>query len=209
MISGLGADGRLFKNIQLPGHEVVLTEVVAHSKTDTLSTYSQKIISQYNITSNDIVLGDSLGGMLTIEVAKQVSPKMAILISSIKTIHEAPAYFRLFKALPVYWLIPDKFFTSVGFLAKYVFGHMNDEDAQLFSSMLASSSPKFMKWAMYAILHWDNQVIPPNVHHIHGDVDRVFLIKTIRDAAIIRGGSHIMVFDKADEINILLQNLIN
>lgn len=209
IISGLGADGRLFKHIQLPGHEIVLTDVVDYVQTDTLSTYAQKLINHYDITSNDIVLGDSLGGMIAIEVAKLVSPKMAILISSIKTVKEAPAYFKFFRSVPVYRVIPDKLFTSVGFLAKYAFGHMSKEDAQLFSSMLANSSPRFMKWAMYAILHWENEITPPDLHHIHGDADRVFPIKTIRDATIIKGGSHIMIFDKADEINILLQNLIN
>lgn len=208
MISGLGADGRLFKNIHLPNHAVTLTETLPVQDTDMIATYAQRIIDQYQIKPGDVVIGVSLGGIITIEIAKRVALAHAVLISSIKTIDEAPEYFRFFRTVPVYHLIPDQLFSVGSSMFKTIFGAMAPEDLELFKTMLKDASPQFMRWAMHAVLHWDNQLVPPNVYHIHGDADLVFPIRGIRDAVVIKGGTHIMVFDRADEINSLLKERI-
>ncbi len=64
------------------------------------------------------------------------------------------------------------------------------------------------KWAIGAILHWDNQVIPENVYHIHGDRDKIFPYERLKDATIIHGGTHIMIFNRAKEINNWLKNIL-
>lgn len=210
LISGLGADSRLFKNIVLPsGYEVVLVDWLIPNSTDTLTTYSQKIINQYCIVEKSIAIGVSLGGMISVEIAKQVKLDKVILISSIKTDKEAPWYFKFFRSLPVYKAIPGKLMTHVGFLIKPMFGNMNVNDLQLFKNMLRNSSPVFLKWAMRAALYWKNNVDFPNLYHIIGDNDSVFPYKNIKNpTAIIKDGTHIMVFDKADEINKLLEEIL-
>lgn len=210
LISGLGADSRLFKNIVLPsGYEVVLVDWLIPNSTDTLTTYSQKIINQYSIDEKSIVIGVSLGGMISVEIAKQVKLNKVILISSIKTDKEAPWYFKFFRSLPVYKAIPGKLMTHVGFLIKPMFGNMNANDLQLFKNMLRNSSPVFLKWAMRAALYWKNNVDFPNLYHIIGDNDLIFPYKNIKNpTAIIKDGTHIMVFDKADEINKLLEEIL-
>jgi len=65
-----------------------------------------------------------------------------------------------------------------------------------------------MKWAMYAILHWKNEVIPPNLYHITGDMDLVFDYKRVKNATIVKGGTHIMIFDKSKETNKLLKGIL-
>jgi pimeloyl-ACP methyl ester carboxylesterase len=192
----------------LQGYDVIPVNWLEPDKSDTLSNYSQSIINQYNINNNSVIIGISLGGMIAVEIAKLVSVKKVILISSIKTSDEAPWYFGLFRALPIYKLIPGKWFTSLGFMIKPIFGHMTEEDAWLFNDMLKNSSPVFIKWAMGAVLHWKNEVIPPNLYHITGNKDLVFSYKRIHNAIIVNGGTHIMVFDKAPEINKLLKHIL-
>jgi pimeloyl-ACP methyl ester carboxylesterase len=211
LISGLGADSRLFKNVVLPaGYEAILVDWLIPSYTDTLTTYSQNIINQYSINEDSIVIGVSLGGMISIEIAKQVKLDKVILISSIKTDSEAPWYFKFFRSLPVYKAIPGKLMTHVGFLIKPMFGNMNANDLQLFKSMLRNSSPVFLKWAMWAALYWKNNMVFSNLYHIIGDNDLVFPYKNIKNpTAIIKGGTHIMVFDKADEINKLFAEILS
>ena len=208
LISGLGADTRLYNNIDLHEHEVVPVDWIEPHITDTLTTYAQKIIFQYNIQPGSIVIGTSLGGMLAIEIAKQLPINKVILISSIKTINEAPWYFKLFKNIPAYKLLPDTSISKLGFFIKPIFGHFTEQDAWLFKDMLKKSSPIFVKWAMRAVLKWDNQTIPPNVYHIIGDKDRLFSYKRISDATVIKGGTHIMVFNKAKQINKLLKSIL-
>jgi hypothetical protein len=69
--------------------------------------------------------------------------------------------------------------TYVGFLIRPVFGNMAQDDMQLFKSMLRNSSPVFLKWAMYAVLHWRNSILPDNLYHIIGDKDLVFSLTFI------------------------------
>jgi len=210
LIPGLGADSRLFKNILLPaGHEVVLVDWLIPSETDTLISYSQKLASQYNISNNSVVIGVSLGGMISVEIAKQIKLNKVILISSIKTSSEAPWYFKFFRGLPVYKAIPGKLMTHLGFLVKPMFGQMDPDDLALFKSMLQNSSPIFLKWAMRAALYWKNDVEISNLYHIIGDKDLVFPYQNIKKpTAVIKGGTHIMLFDKAAEINVLLADIL-
>ena len=174
LIAGLGADARVYNNIDLHEYDVTPVDWIEPNKSDTLNTYAQKLIYQFNITPKSIVIGNSLGGMIAIEMAKLIPLNKVILISSIKTINEAPWYFGLFKTLPVYKILPGKLLTNLGVLIKPIFGKMTEQDAWLFNDMLKKSSPGFLKWSMHAALHWDNTIIPANVYHITGDDDHVF-----------------------------------
>jgi pimeloyl-ACP methyl ester carboxylesterase len=208
LIPGLGADTRVYNNIGLNDHEVTCVDWIGPHKTDTLVTYAQKLIHQYRITSGSIVIGNSLGGMIAIEIAKTIPLSKVILISSIKTIDEAPRYFSFFRTLPLYKFIPGKAFTSMGFLIKPLFGKMSAADGWLFNDMLQKSSPAFLKWAMKAALAWNNKTVPANVYIITGDKDLIFSYKRIKDAIIVKGGTHIMVYDKAKEINKILKKIL-
>jgi pimeloyl-ACP methyl ester carboxylesterase len=210
LISGLGADSRLFKNIKLPaGYEAVLINWSLPNANDTLTSYAQDIVNQNNIKDDSVVIGVSLGGMIAVEIAKQVKLNKVILISSIKTDSEAPWYFNVFRKLPVYIAIPGKLMTHLGFLVKPMFGKMKADDLALFKSMLRNSSPIFLKWAMGAVLNWKSDVTYPNLYHIIGDKDLVFPHQNIKNpTAVIKGGTHIMVFDKADQINTLLADIL-
>ena len=209
LIPGLGADARIFQYINLQGHEVIPISWIKPKKSDTLSTYAQKLIDYYKIAPGSIVMGTSLGGMLTIEIAKRVALDKAILISSIKTKSEAPKSHICYRYLPLYKLIPSTWLPQTGFIVRKVMGKMSNHHQELFVSMLEGTSPTFIKWALGAILHWDNQTIPPNVYHIIGDKDKVFPYERIKGATIIKSGTHIMIYTKAKAINNWLKDIIN
>jgi pimeloyl-ACP methyl ester carboxylesterase len=209
LIPGLGADKRIYKNIKLGDYESIGIDWIEPNRKDTLSSYAQNIIDQYHITPGSIVIGNSLGGMLAVEIANRIELKKVILISSIKTIDEAPLYFNVFKYLPVHSLIPGKLFAKMGGLISPLFGKMYSVDAYLFNSMLQNTSPVFIKWAMGAVLRWQNKTIPPNLYHIIGDKDLIFNYKKIKNAIIVKGGTHIMIFDRAREINQILAKILN
>jgi pimeloyl-ACP methyl ester carboxylesterase len=205
----MGADTRLYNNIELPEvYEVIPVDWIEPDVSDTLATYAQKLIQQYNINYNSIVIGCSLGGMLAIEIANRVPLSKVILISSIKTINEAPGYYSFFKMLPVYKILPGSVYTHLGLTIRLIFGRMSAQQLWLFKDMLSKSSPKFLKWAMGAVLKWKNTTIPPNVYHITGDKDLVFNYKRIKNATIVKGGTHIMIFDRAKEINKILKGIL-
>ncbi|MFD2146857.1 hypothetical protein [Mucilaginibacter antarcticus] len=146
--------------------------------------------------------------MIAVEIGKQIKLNKIILISSIKTRSEAPAYFNFFKAVPLYKIVRGNLVRKLGGLMRPMFGQMSEQHLWLFKDMLEKSSPKFIEWAIKAALHWDNETVPANVYHITGDKDLIFNYKRIKDATIIKGGTHIMIFDKAKQINKLLKGIL-
>lgn len=209
LISGMGADERIYRNLKIDNAEVTYANWIEPDKKDTLADYAQKLINHYHITPGSVVIGTSLGGMISVEIAKKIYLRKAILISSIKTIKEEPFYFTLLRWLPVYKLIPNKLIVKLGELAKPLFGKMDSMEVYMFNSMLENTSPSFLKWSMGAVLKWKNKTVPENIYHIVGDNDYVFDHKKIKDAVIVKGGTHIMVFDKAKEINQLIAKTLN
>ncbi len=209
LIAGLGADTRIYDNLDFTGFEVVPVKWLPTDGCDGLESYARKLAEAYSITPNSIVIGNSLGAMIGVEIAKIIPLQKLILTSSIKTVFEAPVYFKLFYNVPIYNIIPEKLFKSVDFLAELVFGQMDKDDTGLFMDMMRGWSTDFLKWGMAAALNWENKVIPPNTYHINGDKDLVFSYKKVKDAIIIKGGTHIMIYDMPNEINAVLKKIFS
>lgn len=208
LIPGLGADYRIYKNIDLTGYHVANIGWIKPGTKDTLASYAQKLIDHYDITPGSTVIGNSLGGMLAIEIAKKISLNKTILISSIKTAGEMPKSFKWYRRIPLYKLMPRGLIGRLGIFVKVVMGQMSADDQWLFIDMLKHTPPHFAKWAIGAILHWDNRVIPGNVYHITGDRDLVFPHERIKGATILKNGTHIMILNRAKEINQWLKNIL-
>lgn len=208
LIPGLGADHRIYRHIDVHGYNAAYVEWIEPTKGDTLTTYAQKLIDHYQIKPGSIVIGNSLGGMIAVEIAKKIDLNKAILISSIKTASEAPPSYKWFRLIPLYRILPAKLFNSLGGIVRFAFGRMSKTDQELFIDMLHQASHTFVKWAVGAVLHWKNDIIPPNAYHITGDDDHVFPHKYIKGAEIVHGGTHLMIFNRAKEINKWLKNIL-
>ncbi|HZY37669.1 MAG TPA: alpha/beta hydrolase [Mucilaginibacter sp.] len=209
LIPGVGADCRIFNRLHFDGHDVMRVDWVTPDSTDTLTTYAQKLIDQYNIAPGSIVIGNSMGGMIAIEMGKIIPLKKIILISSIRTADEAPGYFNFFRSIPVYKIIPENALSSLDYILELFFGNLEKLDKGLFLSMLRKWSPEFLKWAIDAVLKWDNKVVPENTWLITGDKDLVFPYKNAQDAIVVKGGTHVMIYDKAHEISKILKDILN
>jgi pimeloyl-ACP methyl ester carboxylesterase len=210
LISGLGADERLFRNLDLSGFDVVPVTWIVPDKNDSLSAYAGKLIERFEITPQSSVIGVSLGGMLAVEIAKQVTLRHVIIISSIKSLAEAPWYFSFFRAFPVHKLISGGFVKMIGPLVRPLFGvFAGSKESPLFYSMLKNSHPDFLTWAMRAVLQWKGGPALQKIHHLIGDRDLIFQSSRIKDAIVIPKGDHMMVFTRANEISAIIRNILN
>jgi len=210
LISGLGADERLFKNLDLSGYDVVPVTWIEPEKADTLTTYATKLINQFGIEPGSNLIGVSLGGMLTVEIAKQIELNKAIIISSIKSKKESPWYFSFFRNVPVYKLLSGEFIQKVGPVLRPFFGRLTGtKETPMFFSMLKNSNPKFLKWAMGAALHWNGVPASHKIHHLIGTSDLIFYHSLISDAIVIPKGDHMMIFTRAHEISPIIKNILN
>jgi hypothetical protein len=50
------------------------------------------------------------------------------------------------------------------------------------------------------VVNWKNNWQPDDLVHIHGDKDKIFPIKKISSAHIVKEGTHMMIYNRAKEI---------
>ena len=56
-------------------------------------------------------------------------------------------------------------------------------------------------WAIDKAVNWRHDHHIPRLYHIHGDQDRIFPIRYIRNCIPVRGGTHLMLLNKGPEIS--------
>ncbi|MFA6059672.1 MAG: alpha/beta hydrolase [Taibaiella sp.] len=208
MFSGLGADSLAFQNLHLPGYKLVYVDWIPPQKSESLEHYASRIKSRIT-TPDPIVVGLSFGGMVAVEVAKQMRVRKLILISSAKTKHDlATGSFFLFKNLRLYKIIPGSLLKQTNFMVYALFGIKSEKDKKALTEILKSNDPHFFRWAMNNILSWKNETIPPHLIHIHGTSDKIIPYRAVKADYGIKGGGHFMVLNHADTIsNIILDYL--
>lgn len=208
LFSGLGADSLAFQNLHLEGYKLVYVDWIPPQKSESLEHYASRIRSQIT-TPDPIVIGLSFGGMVAVEVAKQIPVRKLILISSAKTKKDlATGSFFLFKNLRLYKIIPGSMLKQTNFMVYTLFGVKSEKDKKALTEILKSNDPHFFRWAMNNILSWKNETVPPHLIHIHGTSDKMIPFAAVKADYGIKGGGHFMVLNYADTIsNIILDYL--
>lgn len=206
-ISGLGANKRAFDFLDLSFCEPVFIEWTKPLPKETLEQYAVRLLKGIS-EPHPIIVGVSFGGMLATEMAKKDPTLKAIIISSNKIAAEFPGFLRIGKYIPLYKWVPAKIVKATGRVAKRFVGPKGIEEKKVFAQILNESNPDFTTWATGAILNWTNTEVPDNVIHIHGDADHLLPYKRVKCNHTIKGGSHLMIMDKAKELSLLLRQII-
>jgi len=81
-ISGLGADKRAFKHLDI-NLELIHIEWTKPLKNESISSYSKRLLVQIDTKEPFLLLGLSFGGIIASELAQITSPEKVIHISSI------------------------------------------------------------------------------------------------------------------------------
>lgn len=208
-ISGLGADQRLFQYLQLQNIKPHFVRWITPEKKESWESYAKRLTSQIP-TSDPIIIGMSMGGMMAVEISKIIPVKKLILISSAKTRHEIPPYFRLLRIFKGHQWIPYRLLTRLGLLiGGWLFGTTCAADDHLLKEIIYDTDKTFFQWSWQRVASWTNDFIPKNVTHIHGDRDHMLPIAFIKADKVIAGGTHLMVVNKAEEISAILQQLLD
>jgi pimeloyl-ACP methyl ester carboxylesterase len=207
-ISGLGADERVFKHIKLPsGYEIVHLAWIKPQESESLKSYALRLAEKIDTTEKFSLVGLSLGGMIAIEIANQFHPAHTILISSIPVSANLPGYYQLAGKLGLQKIVPVSLVKRAARF-KRLFTAETAEDKLMLKSMIANLDESFVKWALNAILTWDNNVLPENLVHVHGSRDEILPKRFIKPTHTIRGAGHLMVMNRASEINAILEKVL-
>lgn len=207
IFSGLGADERVFRNLNLTDYTVVHIPWTTPEKEDTLKSYSKRIANDIN-DLHPILIGLSFGGVMAIEVSKYLTDARIILISSIKSREEMPFYFKWSSLLLLHKLIPDSFLKKPDRLSYWLFGITQPEHKLLFKDVLGDSDLIFVRWAIDQLVKWKNDTIPDKLIHIHGNSDRLIPIRFVKVNHEIRRGGHWMVLEQYNIIEPILKTCI-
>lgn len=209
-ISGLGADKQMFQRIELPEEfNIVHLEWINPLKEETFEHYSKRLAQGIDQSKDFILIGLSLGGLISVEMNKFLRPKFTILISSVVNKKALPSWFVLAGRLHVPKIIPSYFYHHNNFFTNWLFGAHSKEDKQLLGAVMRNASPRFVYWAIPRILRWDNKLIPERMLHLRGTKDVILPFKKAQNTIGIDGGTHFMVFNRAREINKILADSLS
>lgn len=207
-VSGLGADERVFRLLKFEGYRPVHIRWLEPERGEALADYASRLTAQIQ-SDCPVIVGLSFGGLIAVEMAKQIEVEKVILISSAKQVEEIPFYYRLFRWLPIHRVFPFKtLLWAVYWLAYWIFGTETAEERQLLKTILLDTDPHFLKWALHRVVIWNNEAIPKNLCHIHGLRDRIFPIWFARPDYVLERGGHLMILNRAARISTLLEEII-
>ncbi len=207
-VSGLAADSRVFKNIKLPLHcEPVFLEWIEPAEKESLQSYALRLAEGIDANEPFAIVGLSMGGMIVTEIARQYKPVKTILISSIPLSNQLPFYFKAAGKLKLHKLVPVSLVKSAARYKRF-FTLETLEDKSILRAIIDESDDKFIYWAMDAILQWRNQEPPASYIHIHGTRDEVLPLRFTKPTHIIKKGGHLMVMNKAREVNAILGEVL-
>ncbi|MGJ4789455.1 alpha/beta hydrolase [Leptospira koniambonensis] len=209
LISGLGADGRVFDKIDFKAEKPKHISWIDPINGESLANYSKRLLEQIDLSQEVILIGVSFGGIIAVEIAKHIRTKQIIIISSIKTSSERPYFYNLISFLKIVNLIPAFLLKLYTPILSYYFGISSGEDKILLKDFLRNTKGSFVKWALKSILNWKNKEYPKNLIHIHGTKDKLFPYRLIEKPVPIEQGGHFMVLNKFAEISIELSTILN
>src|SRR5688572_7962931 len=205
-ISGLGADDRLFKNLNLSGIEHRFLNWIKPHEKEKFTDYIDRLIFKIDQTQEVILVGVSFGGIVAQEIARRIPVTKVILISSVKSEKEYDLKLKLASLLRANTLLPGKFMKwSAALVANYFFSIRTKKDAAFLAELIETADPWLIEWSVGQILQWKSVGPVKDLHHIHGSNDRVFPLRKIANPIVVPGGGHFMVADMADKLNGILR----
>ena len=208
LISGLGADRRAFYKIKLPrGYQAVYLDWITPLPNESFPDYAKRFSEAIKQDEDFVLIGLSFGGMLASELAKIVSPKKLIIISSLSSYKELPWYFKLAGKLGLHKIISPSFYKQATIMNRFM-GAGNKEMKSIVYSYVNNIDPAFIRWSLNVIVHWSHAERLSDLVHIHGSNDHLLPCRYVKADYTVKNGGHLMVMNRADEVNTILQEVL-
>lgn len=206
---GMAASSLIFERIKLPEDtfEMHLLDWFMPDKSESLVDYAKKMAAQVK-HQEPVLIGVSFGGILVQEMAQFLNPRKIIIISSVKSSVELPRRMKIAKTTKAYKLLPTGMAQNLDVLAKFSFGSIIKQRLKLYEKYMSMRDKVYLDWSIEQIINWTRTVVDEQVIHIHGDMDEVFPIKNIKNATVIKGGTHIMIINRYKWFNANLPEII-
>jgi pimeloyl-ACP methyl ester carboxylesterase len=207
-IPGLAADKRVFRHIRLPdGYEAHYLNWIKPEHDESLRDYAWRMADQINIGEPYILIGLSFGGMLAVEISKKLPPLQLILIATVPHHSHIPFYYKKAFSLGMHRLASPGLIKNFVYFKRF-FTSESPEDKMIIRQMAREMDHSFIRWAVDAIMKWDTGDEPLEYVHIHGTHDEIIPHRYTKPSISIPKAGHLMIFDRADDINTVLMKVL-
>ena len=207
LMPGMAASPKIFERLQFPNNfRVHLLDWITPEKEESLAHYAGRIAVAITEPS-PVLLGVSFGGIIVQEIAKQLNDyQKIVLISSVKTQYELPKKMLLARYKNLHKLLPTRTISDLEFWKRFSFSELMTKRIALYEKYIGMRSPAYLDWSIDRIVNWQQKEPLPHTVHIHGDKDPVFPIQYIKNAIVVKNGTHIMIINRYKWFN---ENLLN
>jgi pimeloyl-ACP methyl ester carboxylesterase len=208
-IPGLGADKKIFRSIRIPeGCRAFYLEWIKPLKNETLQSYSYRLSEQMDTTQPFVIVGLSFGGMLAAEIVNRYRAGRMIILSSVASSRQLPFYYRIAGKMHMHKLVPISLMKSAS-LMKRLFTAETPEQKAYLKMAIREVDASFIRWALDAIVKWKGRAADEDYIHIHGSKDAVLPMRFCKPTHIIKGGGHLMLLTRNNEISEIIKEYVN
>jgi pimeloyl-ACP methyl ester carboxylesterase len=208
-ISGLGADERVFKYLNLGNYRYKHIKWEKPTSRESLLDYCGRLLKQIDLSEEIILIGVSFGGIVAQEISRIINVRKVIILSSVKSKEEFSWQLSTVSKFQLYKLVPSGILKwSNKLTGEYYFGVNSAIESELLKQILNDTDSMFLKWAIDAIMKWDGNSTDSNLVHLQGDKDRIFPVTRMKNFIRIVGGGHFMVVNRAEEISEIIKSEI-
>ncbi|MBF0492203.1 MAG: hypothetical protein HQM15_05430 [Deltaproteobacteria bacterium] len=185
LLPGMGASKDMYQGAWLKLPETTFINWPNYQGESSLSDVAQRVIQENGITAKDCVGGSSLGGMIALEIFKELKNPKVILLGSALNAQEIRPLLRL--------LAPLASFSPVKLIQSFTKSYDN-----LLMNMFSSSDSNFIKAMCSAASNWEGyEGDKKNILRIHGERDPV--IPCPKEAEVIKNAGHLIAMTHAEE----------
>ena len=207
-ISGLGADERAFSKLKIKNYRLNVIPWLQPKPKESLQHYTRRM--RVSITEeNPILMGLSFGGMVSIEIAKQIKVEKIIIISSIKSSVELPLWMKTVAKLKLNKILPVGSSKLTEPIQNHFLGISTEEEKEMASISRKKATKQYTAWAVNQAINWKNDWNHPQIFHIHGDSDRMFPIKNIKPTYVLKDAGHFMIMNRSEEVSACINSILN
>jgi len=209
MMPGMAANPSIFEYIVLDSDifEIHWMHWIIPQKQEKLSDYARRILTQIE-HETPVLIGVSFGGVLVQEISKLIAYKKLIIVSSVKQTSEIPKHMQFAKDTGIYKYLPFGLLNYMDEIEKLPLGNFVRKRIKLYKQFLSVNDKYYLDWAVKQMVCWEQDNPISNIVHIHGDKDKVFPIKNIKDCVVVPDGTHIMIINRFRWFNEHLPELI-
>lgn len=203
VISGLGADRKVFENIVFPScfSEIIYLDWLMPLPEEPLNTYVMRLAEPILKEEEKFcLLGYSFGGIMVQEIHKLRKAEKTIILGSIKSHKEKTWAFLIAKKLRFSSVFAEKYLHEDNLFNSKFSHHIFPPKLRNYFTV---KDPQYLKWSIIRILEWEFEEIP-EVVQVMGEKDLVFPPKKSNPQYIIPNATHLFPVTKAKEVSEIL-----